>query len=182
MSLEIPPLVVIRDTREKPNRGWWFPAEEGCAGTVVATLPTGDYTIQGLESIVTIERKGSTAELAQNLFIEVDRFRRELARMESFTHAVVACEFPWIELAEYPNRSKLPRRIKSRIKIRGDRLIKRVETLKQEFPYVDWVFDPRAEDRAFLFLSRIWAAHCRGDLPAPTAAEAAGDFACSLIT
>lgn len=159
---KIPPFTVIRDTREQ--RGWWFPAEDGCAGTVVGTLRTGDYSVQGLEEFVTIERKASAVELAQNLFVEVDRFRRELERMEPFQFAVVACEFPLIHLLEYPTHSSLPRRIKNNLKIRGDRLGKRLETLKRDYPWVDWVFDRRAEDRALRFLSRVWRAHCRGQI------------------
>jgi len=173
---DIPYYTVTRDSREKPKNGWWFPAEGRCEGTVVATLRTGDYSIRGLEDVVCIERKASAIELAQNLFVEVDRFRRELERMESFRFAVVACEFSLVELAEYPERSQLGRKIKDRIVIRGDRLMKRLASLQAAYPYVDWVFDRNAYDRAERFLSRVWAAHCRGEILIPTnSAEAEGE-------
>ena len=171
-DIDIPYFTVIRDSREKPKNGWWFPAEGRCAGTVVATLKTGDYSIEGLTDAVTIERKASAVEFAANLFVESDRFRRELERMESFRFAVVACEFPLIELAEYPERSQLGNSIKRRLKIRGPQLMKRLASLQRDYPYVDWVFDRNAYDRAEKFLNRIWAAHCRGEIA--TTADIAG--------
>ena len=74
---------VIRDTREqKTGNGWWFPESSLCAGTVVQTLKSGDYTLEGFEETFVIERKSGTAEIAQN--INEGRFVRELERLEEF--------------------------------------------------------------------------------------------------
>lgn len=177
--LEIPPYTVIRDTREKT--GWWFD-EPGVCETVVGTLKTGDYSIRGLERLVCVERKANAAELAGNLTRDAKRFHAELRRMESFQYAVIACGFPLSHVAQYPQHENMHPRIKARLKMDGEKLMSRLIQIQEKFKYVDWVFDKRAEDRALRFLSRVWAAHCRGELPAPTAAEAAEDQLCLVTT
>ena len=48
------PMVIIRDTREQNGYTFGFLPQDQVK---VATLPTGDYSIEGLEDQVTIERK-----------------------------------------------------------------------------------------------------------------------------
>jgi len=95
---------VIRDTREQ--NGWTFMAGKACEGTISGTLKTGDYSIEGYQDILTLERKGSIAELATNL-VE-DRFERELERMESFKYAFMILEFSMDDLIKYPKGSGIP--------------------------------------------------------------------------
>ena len=66
--------LIIRDTREKPEFGFFYEEDEYCAGTVKAKLDYGDYSIEGLQSRIAIERKESVSEIANN-FTE-DRFWR----------------------------------------------------------------------------------------------------------
>ena len=61
----IPKYKVIKDTREQ--NGWFFTPYEKCSGMEVKTLHTGDYTLEGFEDVVCIERKGCVAEIAMNL-------------------------------------------------------------------------------------------------------------------
>ena len=64
--------VIVVDTREqKPYR---------FTRCQVKTLPTGDYSLVGLEDCIAIERK-SAADLAGSLGAGRTRFRRELERL-----------------------------------------------------------------------------------------------------
>lgn len=89
---------VIRDTREQ--RGWNFDASDRCLGTQIGTLKTGDYSLLGFEDQFVIERKGSPAELATNLFQK--RFHAELARLDKFKHAYLFLEFGMEHVINFP--------------------------------------------------------------------------------
>lgn len=98
---------VIRDTREQAEgNGWWFEAGDRCLGTVSAKLDTGDYSLEGLEDILCIERKASTGEFAKNI-IE-SRFERELERMETFKYPFIILEFTIADILTFPRNSGIP--------------------------------------------------------------------------
>ena len=109
---------IIIDTREQ--QPWAF-AEYS---TTVQKLDTGDYTIRGMEDVLCIERKKSVSELATNIM--EDRFWREMERMGSFTHKFLILEFDYRHIMDYPEGSDLPKRVKSRIRIRGPFIIKKM--------------------------------------------------------
>lgn len=111
---------VIVDTREK--HPWVFPTEELCAGYSFSKLDTGDYTIRGLESSFTIERKMSVNEVATNLVSA--RFYKELARMEHYEFPFLICEFGMSDLYQYPYGSSVPKYKWNKIRVKGDFLIK----------------------------------------------------------
>lgn len=48
---------IIRDTREQEGKGWLFRASANCNKVEVKKLNVGDYTVEGLEDILAIERK-----------------------------------------------------------------------------------------------------------------------------
>ena len=60
-----PDFTVIKDTREQ--NGYYFSKFNTCAGMIEHKLDTGDYSIQGFEDKICIERKGCVEELAINL-------------------------------------------------------------------------------------------------------------------
>jgi hypothetical protein len=99
------PYLVIRDTREQ--RGWHFKASEHCLGTTVEKLDTGDYSLDGYQKVLVVERKLSTAEFAIN--VVQDRFKRALERMAEFQHPFLVCEFTWDDVWSYPKNSGVPR-------------------------------------------------------------------------
>jgi DNA excision repair protein ERCC-4 len=70
----------------------------------VIHLKTGDYTIQGMEELVTVERK-SVGDLLQTLADGRDRFRREHERMAQMQCACVMIEGTWPEMLSgtYPH-------------------------------------------------------------------------------
>jgi len=85
--------VVIVDTREQLPYTF-----EDLAGanvpavrTKTATLQTGDYSIQGLESRLCVERK-SVSDFYGTITAGRDRFERELKRMQSMERAAVIVE------------------------------------------------------------------------------------------
>lgn len=76
------PALVI-DTREQ--RPYRF------AGAVRATLPSGDYSLAGLETRVAVERK-RIDELFVCVGKERERFERELVRLAEYDYAAIVIE------------------------------------------------------------------------------------------
>lgn len=151
MRAETPKFLVVRDTREKEGQGWQFAPSKNSAGTVVRTLKTGDYTIEGHEDTLCIERKGSVAEIAGNVYQA--RFERELERMASFRHAFVICEFSLADVIAYPEGAGLPERAKSRTRLTGYSILRRLTQLQLAFPSIHWVW---AGDRGRAFAASLF--------------------------
>ena len=53
---QAPDFTVIKDTREQ--EGYYFSKYNTCAGMVDRKLDTGDYSIEGMEHLICVERKG----------------------------------------------------------------------------------------------------------------------------
>jgi ERCC4-type nuclease len=70
---------IIRDTREKKGNGWNFRASANCVGMELKKLDTGDYSIEGCEHLIMLERK-SISDLWMSLTSERERFLREMDR------------------------------------------------------------------------------------------------------
>ena len=90
----------IRDTREHDGKGWKWKAVRGVsAGTVTKKLDYGDYSVEGLENIVAIERKGSASELMSNLLTkDRGRFIKEIEKLAKFPYSFIVCEFSLSDL------------------------------------------------------------------------------------
>jgi hypothetical protein len=104
---------VIKDSKEQ--LGWDFDKTENCLGMRVEHLPTGDYTIEGYETKVIIERKGSTGEFAKN--INEGRFEAELSRMESFAFPFMVLEFTMRDLMLFPIGSGIPQFLWKKLRV-----------------------------------------------------------------
>jgi ERCC4-type nuclease len=128
---EIIKFTVIRDTREKTGKGWFFSESAVCNGTQEETLHTGDYTIRGMANILCIERKGSVSEIAQNLW--ESRFYSELSRMINYKYKFIICEFDVEDLLKYPNISGIPARVKRQVKVRGALLLKKLIEIQLKY-------------------------------------------------
>lgn len=96
--MEWNPTIVI-DTREQK------PYEFEDVKTITGTLPTGDYSIQGCENNICIERK-SLQDLYQTLTWGRDRFKKELERMQEFDEAYLLVEASWATVWIGPKYSK----------------------------------------------------------------------------
>ena len=113
---------VIIDTREQ--KPWAF------SNYTVANrkLDTGDYSIEGLEHILCIERKQSSSEFANN--IVESRFKDVIERMSGMKYSFLLLEFDLEDLLIYPKGSTVPRRMWDKIKITPAFLIKNIIELQ----------------------------------------------------
>ena len=117
-----PPFTVIKDNREQD--GYFFSAFNTCAGMVESKLDTGDYTIQGLEDKICVERKGCVEELAVNLGSKKYAFLNEIERMKPFPHKFIVLEFSLEDLIKFPEETRIPIKNKASLKITGKYMLK----------------------------------------------------------
>lgn len=120
---------VLRDTKEQ--QGWFFSETSYCDGTVEIKLPTGDYTLRGYETLLTIERKGSSGEFAHN--VVENRFERELKRMEDFAHGFMVLEFTMDDLVNFPRNSGIPIHLWPKLRIKSYFLVKRFIEFQMQY-------------------------------------------------
>lgn len=115
----IRPFTIIKDTREK--QGYTFAASRTkyhvCKGMVVRKLDTGDYSVEGLEDKVCVERKASVVELANNVGVSRRRFDAEIERMKEFPHRFLVLEFSLTDLMDFPEGSDVPDREIKKLRI-----------------------------------------------------------------
>ena len=99
MAGKIPPFTVVVDTREQA------PFEFKGILQVRGTLPTGDYSIQGYENQIAVERKSKTD--AWGCCIEGrERFVKCLERLSQLDRAAVVIECSLAELSIQPPQIK----------------------------------------------------------------------------
>ncbi len=92
-------LTVIVDSREQ--HPWQF-----AMPTVAGTLASGDYSLLGLKSVVTIERK-SLSDLLGCIGQERERFEREIQRLLAYPSRCIIVEADWADLERGDWRSKI---------------------------------------------------------------------------
>lgn len=108
------PFTILVDGREKAPytfQGLIADARHGRRRLVVPTrwahLRTGDYTIEGMERLVAIERK-SPEDLYGSLGSRRERFEEEHRRLSEMAFACVVIEADWRDLLDNPPpRSRL---------------------------------------------------------------------------
>lgn len=88
-----------------------------CAGVIDKKLDYGDYAIEGLESLIFIDRKASVAELAGN--ITKARFKKLIDKAADFKYKYLLLEFSAEEVLNYPYGSGLPKSVMKKIRVRG---------------------------------------------------------------
>lgn len=113
---------VIIDTREQ--QPWSFKEYT----TANHKLDTGDYSIQGLENIICIERKKSISEFANN--IVESRFKDVVMRMSQLKYAFLLLEFDLADMLNYPIGSTVPKKMWDKIKINPAFLVKNIIDLQ----------------------------------------------------
>jgi ERCC4-type nuclease len=96
---------IIIDTREQKNL-WSFHSNY-CEDIIRRKLDTGDYSIEGLEHLLCLERKATVAEFAVNM--RGDTFKRELARMQSYKYKFIIFEFGVDDILRFPIGSGIPK-------------------------------------------------------------------------
>lgn len=118
---------IIRDTREKSDHGWSF----GGYDVIDKKLESGDYSLVGLETVITIERKKSPGEVAGNIGKDRERFNKELVRMSKFELAYIICEFTLDEALRFPEGSDIPKRLLKYVKIGGKFIVKTLSSYEE---------------------------------------------------
>ena len=93
-------VVAICDTREQT------PLDLSPLRTEQASLPTGDYTVRGLEHVVCIERK-SLDDLLGVVGRDRPRFEREVQRLLSYPCRVLLVEATWAQIEMGQWRGKI---------------------------------------------------------------------------
>lgn len=123
-SRKIPRIIV--DTREQ--KPWDFELHE----TTRAKLDVGDYSLEGMEHLICIERKASLVDFAQSIISE--RFERELRRM-THKYRYLILDFDFDDMIRYPDT--LPGfKNKDKIKITGKFLMRRLFELQLKYKFV----------------------------------------------
>jgi ERCC4-type nuclease len=94
----------------------------------VSKLDTGDYSLQGLETLFCIERKGSVSEFANN--ITEKRFKDVIDRMRRIPYAFLLLEFDLEDILIYPVGSNVPKRMWDKLKIGPKFILKHIIELQ----------------------------------------------------
>jgi hypothetical protein len=144
------PFTIIIDTREQ------IPWEFGFHNTAKKKLDTGDYTIEGFENILAIERKKSVSEIATNL--SESRFSDVLDRLSKIKHPYMVFEFSLDEVYSFPVGSDIPKKLWDKLRISGNYIIKRLIEiqLKYNIQVVFCVDSDNAEKFSASLMKRIY--------------------------
>ena len=142
---------VIQDTREK--QGYFFGTFGSCKGMKRQKLDTGDYTVEGLEDKLCIERKASVEELSNNLGKLKATFLKEIARMDQFEHKFLVLEFSLEELLEFPKNANMSPTQRAKVRVNGKYLLRTL----MEFQVNNDIHVVFCGDKhnAFLFVSSL---------------------------
>jgi hypothetical protein len=123
--------LVLKDTREKEiGAGWTFKSDSVCMGTQIQKLDTGDYTLNGYEHILCIERKASVSEFARNIVEK--RFEKELERMDEFSYSYILLEFTEKDIDIFPKGSGIPRRVQKYVRIKPKFIHYRIKEIMEQ--------------------------------------------------
>lgn len=122
-------MVIIQDSQEKTPWNFTFHGYEQKR----KLLKTGDYTLEGYEDILCIERKNSTGELANNFGLKWKPFQREMERMLKFPERYLICEFPESHLFVFPLYSNIPKSTWPKLRIGANFMCDRINLLKERY-------------------------------------------------
>lgn len=152
---------VIVDTRERGDFRWWFEPDDFCLGSELHKLDTGDYSLKGLENLVSIERKRNTAEIAQNLVD--DRFFNEMERIKGFKYKAIICEFNMFAVINFPYSSGIPSNKIKFIKITPQFILSKIAEIqvKYQVPFIFCDNKDYAMKYAQAFFKKIYNAETR---------------------
>lgn len=150
------PFTVVVDSREQSN--WDFKNFRADARqkrlplvvrTVTKGLKSGDYSIEGIEDRISVERK-SLSDLYSTLGQGRERFERELQRLSEMEVAAVVIEADWRTIIENPPEES---------KLSPKSVFRSINAWEQEFPTIHWHAmwsRDMAERKCFRILERFW--------------------------
>ena len=144
---------IIVDTREQ------LPWEFGNHTTSRTKLDTGDYSIEGLEHLLAIERKQSVSEIANN--ITEKRFQDVIHRLSKVKYSFLLLEFDLEDILIYPVGSTVPKKMWGKLRVTPKFLLKHLIEL-QILHNIKVVFcgdGSNAETMALSLMRKIYAYH-----------------------
>jgi hypothetical protein len=109
-------MIIVQDVQEKQPWNFEFYGHP----QKIQYLATGDYTVEGHETSVVIERKKTTGELYNNLLSKYKQFKAECERIQTFDYRFLICEFPMSDFDIFPINSGIPRHIWGKLRKGGD--------------------------------------------------------------
>lgn len=120
---------VIVDTREQ--QPWHVATSSEVDEVIVHKLDTGDYSIEGLEDKVCIERKKSVSEIATN--VSEKRFWAEMERMAKYKYRYLVLEFHIDDITVFPVGSTIPKHKQHKVRIRGPYIMKCLSRIQVDY-------------------------------------------------
>lgn len=117
-------MTIIRDSREQEGYGWHFEPNEWVQDTVIRKLHAGDYSIEGMEDQIFIERKASTGEFATNCTDPT--FEKELERAKNYKYKFLVLEFDSYAVFHFPLNSGIPMRMHGKLKVTSKFMLKKI--------------------------------------------------------
>jgi len=144
---------VIIDTREQ------LPWEFALHSTAKRKLDTGDYSIEGLEHLLCIERKKSVAEIANN--IAEKRFKDVLERMNKMQYPFMLFEFDLEDVYTFPVGSDIPKKLWDNLKISSNYILKYITQIQLNYNiHILFCGGPEnAEKMAVSIMKRVYEKH-----------------------
>ena len=127
---------IIIDTREK------LPFSFGRRKTIVGTLKTGDYSLEGFEDKIVVERK-SIKDFASS--ITKERFWNEMGRMQEIPHSYLLLEFSVEDIIKYPVGSGIPRKKWRWLKVKKGYMFSCIKKIEEDYGITVLFSDSRAE-------------------------------------
>lgn len=113
---------IVVDTREQ--KPWQFSTQ----AKINHKLDTGDYSIEGYQNLLAIERKRNVAEFANN--ITEKRFIDVIDRLSKIKHSYILFEFDMEDVMRYPIGSDIPKRLWDKIRISPSYILKHIIDLQ----------------------------------------------------
>ena len=115
--------------------------------TICTKLDTGDYSVEGFEDKLAIERKASVSEFYQN--VTQDRFWREMERLQKYKYKFIIFEFSVSEVEMFPHGSDLPKAVRNRLKISSAYLMKCIARLQVQYG-INVIFGENRDNSVYL--------------------------------
>lgn len=148
ITKSVPRPVVIVDTREQtPFTFERF--DNWIGGTLSMALPTADYSVQGMESLIALERKTLT-DVVGSVLQNRERFLRMCERLADYKHKAILIEASYTEI-------KTPYRFTSDVRAHPNGVVGTLDAIEAKYgiPIIYSASDRAlAEERAASWLSK----------------------------
>jgi ERCC4-type nuclease len=116
---------IIVDTREQQP---WSLKHHTIANK---KLDTGDYSVEGYEHLLCIERKHSISEFVNNMTEK--RFSDVLERMSKYPYSFIIMEFDFDDIVNFPVGSDIPKHIWKNLRINPAYIIKYISDIQIKY-------------------------------------------------